>query len=124
MNCRKDHVTLNCKSLEEAARFYETHFGGKATAMRQGGDGRKFCFVDIGGAAAIQPIESPSESGINHYGFVADDMDQMVTELRAKKADIIREIRDANGKVTTLFVDDNNGLKMEIRLPRRRGRVT
>ena len=118
MNYRLDHIALNCKDLSESARFYETHFGGKTTAMRQGGDGRKFCFVNISGAAAIQLIESQSETGINHYGFVADDMNQVAAELRAKNAEIVREIRDPSGKLTTLFVKDGNGLKMEVRLPR------
>jgi catechol 2,3-dioxygenase-like lactoylglutathione lyase family enzyme len=118
MNYRLDHIALNCNNLSESVRFYETHFGGKATAMRQAGDGHKFCFVNISGAAAIQLIESQSETGINHYGFVADDMDQVAAELRAKNAEIIREIRDSSGKLTTLFVKDGNGLKMEVRLPR------
>ena len=45
-------------------------------------------------------------------------MDQVAAELRAKNAEIIREIRDPSGKLTTLFVKDGNGLKMEVRLPR------
>jgi catechol 2,3-dioxygenase-like lactoylglutathione lyase family enzyme len=118
MNYRLDHIALNCKDLSESVNFYAKHFGGAPTAPRKGGDGRSFCFVNIGGAAPIQLIESPSESGINHYGFVADDMDQVAAELKAKNAEIIREIRDGNGKLTTLFVKDANGLKMEVRLPR------
>jgi catechol 2,3-dioxygenase-like lactoylglutathione lyase family enzyme len=118
MNYRLDHIALNCKDLNESVNFYEKHFSGTPTAPRKGGDGRSFCFVNISGAAPIQLIESPSESGINHYGFVAEDMDQVAAELKAKNADIIREIRDGNGKLTTLFVKDANGLKMEVRLPR------
>jgi len=63
-------------------------------------------------------IESANETGINHYGFVADDINKVVTELKAKNAEILREIRDKEGKLTTLFVKDCNGLKMEVRLPR------
>ena len=51
-------------------------------------------------------IESQTESGINHYGFVADDVNEVVTELSAKDADIVREIRDADSRLTTLFVWD------------------
>lgn len=118
MNYRLDHIALNCKDLNDAVSYYEKYFGGKPTALRKGGDGRNFCFVDISGAAAIQLIESPSETGINHYGFIADDIDQVAVDLRAKGAEIIREIRDPAGKLTTLFVKDGNGLKMEVRLPR------
>jgi catechol 2,3-dioxygenase-like lactoylglutathione lyase family enzyme len=118
MNYRLDHIALNCKNLADSVSFYEKHFGGTPTASRKGGDGRSFCFVNISGSAPIQLIESPEEPGINHYGFIADDMDRVIADLRAKKAEILREIRDASGKLTTIFVKDANGLKMEVRLPR------
>jgi len=86
--------------------------------MRKGGDNRNYYFVNISGAAAIQLIESPSESGINHYGFVADDIEQVATELHGKNAEIIREIPKPDGNLTTLFVKDCNAVKMEVRLPR------
>lgn len=119
MDYRLDHIALNCKDLNDSVNYYEKFFGGKATPLRKGGDGRNFCFVTISGAAAIQLIESHSETGINHYGFVADDVDRVAADLRAKGAEILREIRDGAGKLTTVFVKDNNGLKMEVRLPRR-----
>lgn len=118
MNYKLDHIALNCKDLSESISYYERHFGGKPSAIRQAGDGHSFCFINISGAAAIQLIESPTESGINHYGFVADDIDAVAAELRAKDAEILREIRDPQGKLTTLFVRDCNGLKMEVRVPR------
>jgi hypothetical protein len=118
VNYRLDHIALNCKNLGESVRYYEQYFGGSATPARKAGDGHSFCFVNISGAPAIQLIESETESGINHYGFVADDVEQVAAELREKNAEIIREIRAADGKLTTLFVKDCNGLKMEVRLPR------
>ena len=63
-------------------------------------------------------IESASDTGINHYGFVTDGIEQVAKARREKNTEIIREIRDASGKLTTLFVKDCNGLKMEVRLPR------
>ena len=118
MNYKLDHIALNCKDLGESVRYYENHFSGKSTPVRKAGDGQSFCFVNISGAAAIQLIESASDTGINHYGFVTDDVEQVAKDLREKDAEIIREIRDADGKLTTLFVKDCNGLKMEVRLPR------
>jgi catechol 2,3-dioxygenase-like lactoylglutathione lyase family enzyme len=115
---RLDHIALDCKDLSESVRYYEKYFGASATPTRKGGDGRNFCFVNISGAAAIQLIETGADSGINHYGFVAGDIEQVANELRAKNAEIIREIRSPDGKLTTLFVKDCNGLKMEVRLPR------
>jgi catechol 2,3-dioxygenase-like lactoylglutathione lyase family enzyme len=113
MNYKLDHIALNCKDLNESVEYYEKHFGGKPTAIRKAGDGHSFCFVNISGAAAIQLIESASDPGIDHYGFVTDDVDQVAKDLKAKNADILREIRDTKGALTTC-----NGLKMEVRLPR------
>ena len=118
MNYKLDHIALNCKDLNESISYYERHFGGKPSALRQAGDGHSFCFINISGAAAIQLIESSTGTGINHYGFVADDIDAVAADLRAKDAEILREIRDPQGKLTTLFVRDCNGLKMEVRVPR------
>ena len=118
MNYRLDHIALNCKNLDESVQYYESILGGRPTAERKAGDGNRFRFIELSGSAPIQLIESANETGINHYGFVADDMDQAVVELKAKNAEIIREIRDKDGKLTTLFVQDCNGLKMEVRQPR------
>jgi predicted enzyme related to lactoylglutathione lyase len=117
MNVRLDHIALNCKNLSESIQFYQTFFDGKPGAVRKAGDGHNFCFINMSGAAAVQLIET-GEGGINHYGFVTDDVDSAAAELKQKGAKIIREIRDGGGKLTTLFVEDCNGLKMEVRIPR------
>jgi catechol 2,3-dioxygenase-like lactoylglutathione lyase family enzyme len=118
MHYRLDHIALNCANLDESVKYYETTLGGKPTAERKAGDGSRFRFIELSGSAPIQLIESAHETGINHYGFVADDMNKVITELKANNAEIIREIRDKEGNLTTLFVKDCNGLKMEVRLPR------
>ena len=118
MNYKLDHIALNCKDLAESVRYYENHFSGQSTPIRKAGDGQSFCFVNISGAAAIQLIESASDTGINHYGFVTDDVEQVAKNLRENNAEILREIRDANGKLTTLFVKDYSVFKMAVRLPR------
>ena len=91
---------------------------GKPSAERTVGDGSRFRFIEISGSAAIRLIDSANESGINHYGFVADNIANAVAELKAKDTEIIREIRDKEGKLAILLVQDCNGLKMEVALPR------
>jgi hypothetical protein len=49
---------------------------------------------------------------------VTDDIEQTAKEFREKGARILRENRDAAGKLTTIFVKDPNGLELEIRSPR------
>jgi catechol 2,3-dioxygenase-like lactoylglutathione lyase family enzyme len=118
MSYRLDHVAINCKDISESIRFYERFLGGKATPIRKGAVGYGFCFVNIDGAPAIQLMESSGDTGIHHYGFVTDDIEKVATEFRAKGAEVLRENRDAAGKLTTIFVRDCNGLQMEVRIPR------
>jgi len=47
----------------------------------------------VGQFIAKRMIRVPSEPGISHYGFVADDIEQVATELRGKTAELSREIR-------------------------------
>lgn len=117
MAFRLDHIAINCKDLNQSIQFYEKFMNGTALPIRKGGGG-EFCFMNIAGAPAVQLIASNGETGINHYGFVTDDIDGTASELRQKGAEIIREIRDQDGKLTTLFVKDCNGLSMEVRIPR------
>jgi catechol 2,3-dioxygenase-like lactoylglutathione lyase family enzyme len=63
-------------------------------------------------------MESPGQTGVHHYGFVTDDVEQVAKDFREKGAQIIRENRDPSGKLTTIFVKDPNGLELEIRAPR------
>jgi catechol 2,3-dioxygenase-like lactoylglutathione lyase family enzyme len=91
---------------------------GHATPVRKGTAGYGFCFVRIDGAPSIQLMESAGPVGVHHYGFVTDAIDDVAAELKQKGAQIVRENRDAAGRLTTVFIKDPNGLEMEIRSPR------
>ena len=118
MNYRLEHVAIHCKSLNESIEFYQKFFGGTATAVRTGAAGYPFCFVKIDGEVPIQLMESKDQTGVHHYGFVADDVEQAAHEFKAKGAQILRENHDHNGNLTTVFMQDPNGLEIEIRAPR------
>ena len=118
MNYHLEHVAIYCKDIGESIKFYERFFGGQPTPLRKGAAGYGFCFVRIAGAPSIQLMESATETGVHHYGYVTDDVEQTAKEFREKGAQILRENRDAAVKLTTIFVQDPNGLEMEIRAPR------
>jgi catechol 2,3-dioxygenase-like lactoylglutathione lyase family enzyme len=118
MNYQLEHVAIYTKDVQGSIRFYEKFFGGQATPIRRGAAGYGFCFVRIAGAPSIQLMESASEVGVHHYGYVTNDIEQVATEFREKGAEILRENRDDTGKLTTIFVKDPNGLELEIRSPR------
>jgi hypothetical protein len=62
-------------------------------------------------------MESATESGVHHYGYVTDAIDQVASDFKQKGATILRENRDDSGRLTTIFVKDPNGLELEIRSP-------
>jgi catechol 2,3-dioxygenase-like lactoylglutathione lyase family enzyme len=118
VNYQLEHVAIYCKNLNESIKFYEKYFGGHPTAIRKGAAGYGFCFMKIAGSPSIQLMESPGEVGVHHYGFITDDVEQVARDFKEKGAEIVRENRDASGKLMTIFVKDPNGLEMEIRAPR------
>jgi catechol 2,3-dioxygenase-like lactoylglutathione lyase family enzyme len=118
MNYQLEHVAIYTKDIAASIKFYEKFFAGHATPIRKGSAGYGFCFVRIAGAPSIQLMESAGEVGVHHYGYVTDDIDRVADEFKQKGAHILRENRDADGKLTTIFVEDPNGLEMEIRSPR------
>ncbi len=118
MEYRLEHVAISCNDLPESIRFYETLFDGKATTIRKGSAGYAFCFIQINGSAAIQLMESKGHVGVHHYGFIADDVEKVSKIFKEKGAQIIRENRDSNEKLATIFLKDPNGLEIEVRLPR------
>lgn len=118
MGYQLEHVAIYCKDIHASIKFYEKFFAGEPTAIRKGAAGYGFCFIKIDGSPSIQLMESSGQVGVHHYGFVCDDVEKVAIDLKAKGAQIIRENRDASGKLTTIFVQDPNGLEMEIRAPR------
>jgi catechol 2,3-dioxygenase-like lactoylglutathione lyase family enzyme len=118
MNYQLEHVAIYTKDVDASIKFYQKFFGGQPTPIRKGAAGYGFCFVRIAGAPSIQLMESPTETGVHHYGYVTDEIDRVAQEFREKGAEILRENREASGKLTTIFVKDPNGLELEIRSPR------
>jgi len=118
MNYQLEHVAIYCKNIGESIKFYEKFFGGQPTAIRKGAAGYGFCFMRIAGAPSIQLMESADRVGVHHYGYVTDDIERTAKEFREKGAEVLRENRDAEGKLTTIFVKDPNGLELEIRSAR------
>jgi catechol 2,3-dioxygenase-like lactoylglutathione lyase family enzyme len=118
MNYQLEHVAIYTKDITESIKFYEKFFGGHATPIRKGAAGYGFCFVRIAGAPSIQLMESTNQVGVHHYGYVTDDIERAADDFKQKGAVILRENRDSDGRLTTIFIKDPNGLEMEIRSPR------
>ncbi len=118
MSYRLEHIAIECGDLKSSIDFYQKLFGGSPTEIRVGAAGYRFCFVKIDGEAAIQLMESKNPTGVHHYGFVTDNLDQAVRDFKEKGAKVLRENHDTKGRLTTVFLQDPNGLQLEVRTPR------
>ena len=116
MNYRLEHVAIYCEDINLAAKSYQELFGGEVTEVRTAGaPAYPFCFVKIPGEGSIQLCESKELTGVHHYGFVADNLEQAAKEFKAKGAKIQRESHDSKGKLTAVFLLDPTGIQVEIR---------
>ena len=116
MNYRLEHVAIYCEDIKVAAKSYKALFAGEITEVRTGEEpAYPFCFVKIPGAGAIQLCESKELTGVHHYGFVAEELEQAAKEFKAKGAKILRENHDSKGKLTAVFLLDPSGIQVEIR---------
>lgn len=118
MEYKLDHIAIACKDLKVTVDFYETLFGGKATEFRMGSGGFGFCYIKVNGVDTIQLLEANPEAGVDHYGLVADDLETAAEDFKGKGAKILRELRDRRGKLTAIFLEDPNGVEIEVRNPR------
>ena len=118
MGYKLDHVAIGCKDLKATIAFYENLFGGKATEFRMGSGGYGFCYIKVNGVDTVQLLEATGDAGLNHYGFVADNLEAAAEDFKTKGAKILRELRDRNGKLTAIFLEDPNGVEIEVRMPR------
>ena len=118
MNYQLEHVAIYPKDIARIDQLLRKILWRPRDTDPQGSAGYGFCFVRIAGSPSIQLMESADKIGVHHYGYVTDDIDQVARDLEAKGAQILRENRDAEGKLTTIFVKDPNGLEIEIRSPR------
>ena len=84
MNYQLEHVAIYTKDITASIQFYEKFFSGHATPIRKGAAGYGFCFVRIAGAPSIQLMESATQAGVHHYGYVTDDIEQVATEFKEK----------------------------------------
>jgi methylmalonyl-CoA/ethylmalonyl-CoA epimerase len=119
MQYKLDHIAIACKDLKATVAFYENLFGGKATEIRMGSGGYEFCYIKINGVDTVQLFQANSNVGLNHYGFVAENLEAAAEDFKVKGHSILRELRDRrSGKLTAVFLEDPNGVEIEIRNPR------
>ena len=112
------HVCIFARDVEETRRFYEDVMGLE-TVFNFTRDGRIFGFyVKAGGRTFVEVFENPSASysgsnQINHMCLEVDSMADAVAHIRGAGIEV-SEPRKACDNTTQAWVDDPNGVKIEL----------
>jgi lactoylglutathione lyase len=116
-----EHIHLRSPNPEETAKFYETMFG--ATIIRSAPQGKPRVDLDLCGATvfiaqmASDDKESPPQSpypGLDHIGLCVSDLDEAVTELKAKGANFTMEPNTIRPGVRIAFMTGPQDVSIEI----------
>jgi len=108
-NFSLEHVHLNGNDPEKTAAFYEKVLGANITGVGAMPDGRKYVNVDIGGMMLeITEAAETKGNGLNHIGFLTDDIEKDMAEVKAEGCDIVKEIGPSkSGKFAFFLAPDN-----------------
>jgi glyoxylase I family protein len=118
-----EHINMTVRNVEESVRFYCTLLGGEvswrgtATNMNKVvpaahvrmGDDYISMFERESGERAIHDYGPP---GINHVGFVIDDLSETRARLAELETEIVMEADYAPGY--RLYAFDPNGIELEL----------
>jgi catechol 2,3-dioxygenase-like lactoylglutathione lyase family enzyme len=109
------HVSLNVKSVEEAAKFYLEVLGLEALPRPDLG----FAGIWLGsGAQQLHLMEDPQHdaSRSQHFAFRVEDIDAAVEELRERGVRVSR-VMDVPGAGRQAFLRDPSGNLLELNQP-------
>ena len=115
-----EHVNLSVKDVEKSAAFYCDLLGlhirwkgeltGGRLAMHVGDDRSYLALFEATLAGRV--VQDYSKTGINHFGFVVDDLDA----ARERLAKLGIEARDPDDydPGRRLYFDDPDGIEVEL----------
>jgi catechol 2,3-dioxygenase-like lactoylglutathione lyase family enzyme len=112
------HVCIFARDVDETRRFYEDVIGLR-TVFNFLREGRIFGFyLDAGGRTFVEVFENASamysgKNQINHMCLEVENMADAVAHIRGKGVEVT-EPRMACDNTTQAWVDDPNGVKIEL----------
>ncbi|MFC1951325.1 VOC family protein [Chloroflexota bacterium] len=100
-----EHMHLSSSDPEKAAAFYEKMLGAKMTGSGAMPDGRKNVVVDINGLVLrITETAQGKADGLDHIGFLTDDIEKGMAEMKAEGCQIVKEIGPLKGGKMGFFM--------------------
>lgn len=120
---RYDHIHLRSPNPRQTAEFYHTMFNARVIETSQP-SGPPRVDLDINGLAVfiagpgaggvMPPGPTDSHAGLDHFGFLVDDLDAAVAELKAKGAEFSTEPRALPTGIKIAFVRGPEGVRIEL----------
>jgi catechol 2,3-dioxygenase-like lactoylglutathione lyase family enzyme len=94
--CHVHHVHIFASDIKKTIKFYEEIFGGKVILDAELAGARNV-FIKIGNGRLHlydQSPKSPAKGSIHHFGIQTDNIEQVISKLRAKGITLKKGITD------------------------------
>ena len=112
---RFDHIHLYTADPEATASWFATMFG--AEIRRATVDGKPRVDLKVGGADIfllhVKDV-ALGKNSLDHFGFIVDDVDAAIAELRAKGAKVTMEPNTIRPGTRISFVESPEGVRIEV----------
>lgn len=96
MVCHVHHVHIFASDIDKSIKFYEEFFSGRVILDTELAGARNV-FMRIGNGRLHlydQPPKNPNRGSIHHFGIQTDDIEEVVSKLRAKGVVLKKGITD------------------------------
>jgi catechol 2,3-dioxygenase-like lactoylglutathione lyase family enzyme len=94
--CHVHHVHIFASDIDKSIKFYEEFFSGRVILDTELAGARNV-FMRIGNGRLHlydQPPKNPNRGSIHHFGIQTDDIEEVVSKLRAKGVVLKKGITD------------------------------
>ncbi len=129
MSIAINHVHIRSSDPHASAAWYEKHFGAKKVFDAEVTPGSITIVMQLGGPATLnissQPKGASQEEavaelnhlGLEHFGFVVDDLKAMVDRLETAGVHIIQPFTDVPGTMRLAYIEGPDGVLIELNQP-------
>jgi lactoylglutathione lyase len=110
-----DHIHLYSPDPAATADFYQKKFAAKLVSKRDLGNGRIVVVLDFQGTQIlISKTADPAKVGLGHFGMRTNNLDEAVSELKAKGVKFTQEITEVRPDFRISFFTAPEGMSVEL----------
>jgi len=129
MSIAINHVHIRSLDPHASAAWYEKHFNAKKVFDAEVTPGSITIVMQLGGSATLNISSQPKGAsqktavaelnhlGLEHFGFVVDDLKAMVEHLQTDGVRIVQPFTDVPGKTRLAYIEGPDGVLIELNQP-------